>query len=151
MHHGKYRGRRQALHLLASLAAERLAPRLGARAPDPVAIVPVPLGPRRRRSRGYNQARVIAEVLSRIPSGGPVLEGLARSRETATQVGRSAAARQSNLRSAFVWVGPRLPAGSLIWLVDDVVTTGATLDAAARALQRAGAGRIEAVAASAAP
>jgi ComF family protein len=151
LHQGKYRGRRSALQLLAAMAAERLAPHLARHAPRPHGVVAVPLGDRRRRSRGYNQAAVVAAVMARLPAGGPLLDGLVRTRETRTQVGRSAIDRRANLEGAFVWRGTPLPAGALLWLVDDVVTTGATLDAAAIALQRAGAGRIEAVAASAAP
>lgn len=151
LHHGKYRGRRAALHLLASLAAERLAPHLARHAPRPHGVVAIPLGERRRRSRGYNQAAVVAAVMAQLPAGGPLLEGLIRARETGSQVGRTKIDRRANLDGAFAWRGARLPPGAVLWLVDDVVTTGATLEAAANALQRAGAGRIEAVAASAAP
>ena len=61
------------------------------------------------------------------------------------------AERRANLTGAFIWVGSPLPVGCTAWLVDDVLTTGATLEAAAEALQRAGAARIEAVAMTDAP
>ena len=142
VHRGKYRGCARALHLLGAIAAERLAPALlGDRAP--AAVVPIPLGPARRRRRGYNQAEVAATALAAV-AGAPLSTRLRRPRDTPTQVGRDRAARRGNLLGAFTWVGPA-PAGT-VWLVDDVVTTGTTLDAAVEALQRAGTARIEAVA-----
>jgi ComF family protein len=150
VHAGKYRGRRAAVSLLAAVAAERLAPALAA-CPRPAAVVPVPLGARRRRTRGYNQAELAAAALARLPGAGPVLPLLARVRETRPQVGMDRNSRRANLDGAFRWMGGPLPAGCVVWLVDDVLTTGATLEAAADALQRAGAARIEAVAMTDAP
>jgi ComF family protein len=150
VHAGKYRGRRAAVSLLAALAAERLAPALAA-SPCPAAVVPVPLGARRGRRRGYNQSELAAAALARLPGAGPVLPRLVRVRETRPQVGMDRAARRANLAAAFTWTGVPLPAGCAVWLVDDVLTTGATLEAAADALQRAGAARIEAVAMTDAP
>ena len=144
IHAAKYRGRRRAIHVLAALAAERLAPELLATGP-PEAVVAVPLGARRRRLRGFNQAEVAAAGLClacRLP---PPRPGLCRVRETPAQVGLGEVERLRNLSGAFRWDGGRLGGGT-VWLVDDVVTTGATFSAAAYALQQAGAGRIEAVA-----
>lgn len=139
---GKYGGQRRALAALAALGAERLVDlRQGS---SPEAIVAVPLGPRRRRRRGYNQAAVVADQVAALAPHAPRDDRLRRVRETPSQVGRSRAERLTNLVDAFEWVGPRL--GGWVWLVDDVVSTGATLRAAATALQRAGAVRIEAVA-----
>jgi len=136
------------MHLLGSVAAERVLPGLLAGGP-PEVIVPVPLSGRRRRERGYNQAEVAAAALARLVGMAPVLRGLVRVRETPPQVGRGAAARRSNLEGAFAWLGS--PLVGTVWLVDDVLTTGATLGAAAQALQQGGAARIEAVAATFAP
>jgi predicted amidophosphoribosyltransferase len=144
IHAAKYRGCRRAIHVLAAVAAERLAPALLAGG-APEAVVPVPLGARRRRSRGYNQAEVAAAALCAACRLPPPRGGLRRVRETPPQVGLGVDARQRNLGAAFHWQGARLGGGT-VWLVDDVVTTGATLAAAACALQQAGAGRIEAVA-----
>lgn len=147
VHAAKYRGCRRAMHVLAAVAAERLAPALlGGGAPE--AVVAVPLGARRRRHRGYNQAEVAAAALCAACRLPPPRGGLLRVRETPPQVGLGVDGRRRNLGAAFGWEGPRLGSGT-VWLIDDVVTTGATLAAAADALQQAGAGRIEAVAVAA--
>jgi len=148
IHAAKYHGCRRALHVLSHVAAERLAPAMLAIGP-PEAVVPVPLGARRRRLRGYNQSEVTARALCAAWALPAPRSGLRRVRETPPQVGRSAGERRSNLGAAFHWEGPALRGGT-VWVVDDVVTTGATLAAAAAALQQAGAGRIEAVAVAAA-
>jgi ComF family protein len=144
IHAAKYRGCRRAIHVLAAVAAERLAPALlaGGR---PEAVVPVPLGDRRRRLRGFNQAEVAAAALCAACRLAAPLPGLRRVRETPPQVGLGGGERRRNLGAAFRWEPAPLRGGT-VWLVDDVVTTGATLLAAAAALQQAGAGRIEAVA-----
>jgi predicted amidophosphoribosyltransferase len=144
IHAAKYRGCRSAIHTLGAVAAERLAPQLRA-AGRPEAVVAVPLGGRRRRLRGFNQAEVAAAALCAAYGLPPPRPGLRRIRETPAQVGLGEGERRRNLASAFRWEGTPL-AGGTVWLVDDVVTTGATLMAAAHALQQAGGGRIEAVA-----
>ncbi len=109
------------------------------------AVVPVPLGPMRRRERGYNQAALLAFPLA-LGLGVPYRGGaLARTRETASQVGLGAAARRRNVAGAFAVVQPQAVEGKILLLVDDVMTTGATLDAAASALKNAGARRVFAV------
>ena len=107
-----------------------------------VCLVPVPLGARRLRTRGYNQSERIAAALGgRI--GRPVrTELLARRRETRTQTALTPEARQANVAGAFEG---RSAAGLACVLVDDVFTTGATLAEAAAALRRAGAASVEAV------
>jgi predicted amidophosphoribosyltransferase len=147
IHAAKYHGCRRAIHVLAAVAAEKLAPGLLAGG-APEAVVPVPLGARRRRLRGYNQAEVAAAALCAACRLPPPRTALRRVRETPPQVGLGVDARQRNLGAAFGWEGVPLGGGT-VWLVDDVVTTGATLAAAAYALQQAGAGRIEAVAVAA--
>ena len=145
VHHLKYRGHRDAAAVLGALVVERLWDVLRGTHP-PALVVPVPLGRRRRRARGYNQAALLAEALA-LQAGLPCDDSAVRLRETAPQVGRTAATRHANLDQAFAWRGSPL-AGAAVWLVDDVVTTGATLAAAATALQQAGAGRIDGVAAA---
>ncbi|MBE3598865.1 MAG: ComF family protein [Limnochordaceae bacterium] len=103
------------------------------------ALVPVPLHPRRLERRGYNQALELA-IQVRERTGVPVVEALARTREPGgTQSLRQAVARRRSMRGAFVAWEPALVEGLTLVVVDDVYTTGATLDAASRALLRAGA------------
>ena len=109
-------------------------------APRPDALVPVPLHARRIRQRGYDQALELARPVAR-ELGLPLVEGLQRVRATHAQSELDAAARRRNLRGAFV-ARPGLPAH--VALVDDVMTTGATLRAAAMALRRAGVERVDA-------
>lgn len=139
LHRGKFQGNRPALRLLATLAAARL--QLMTRSPAD-AIAAIPLGARRRRQRGYNQAEVVAAVFAEA-AGLPVLSGLVRERETPPQASRGEDARQANVAGAFAWRGAEL-GGAVLWLIDDVLTTGATLGAAASVVRHAGARRVEA-------
>ncbi len=120
---GKYQDCRSALRVLALLAAERFTT-----LPVPAAVVPLPLGRVRRRVRGYNQAEIAAVVIANL-LGASVQPWLRRLRETESQVGQSPASRRRNLAGAFAWVGPSSQAGE-VWVVDDVITTGATMLAA---------------------
>ncbi len=129
-HHDLAAGR-----LLSQLMAERLAG-----VDRPQALVPVPLHASRLRRRGYDQALELARPLAR-HLGLPLVTGLRRVRATAAQSELDAATRRRNLRNAFAAAGP-LPAH--VALVDDVMTTGATVQAAARALRRAGVARVDA-------
>ncbi len=140
LHRGKYSGDREALETLGSLAAARL-DLLPSGLPD--AVLPIPLGPRRRRQRGYNQAEVLARVIG-AARGVQMIEGLLRIRDTAPQSARDEGPRRVNVAGAFMWEGTSL-SGARLWLVDDVLTTGATLEAAGAALAAAGAGRIDAI------
>jgi len=144
LHRGKYGGDRRALTALGTLTSSRLeAQAARVRLSSPDAVVAVPLGPGRRQQRGYNQSEVVARVLAgamRVPLVG----GLHRVRDTAPQSARAGDARRANVAGAFAWHGMALRMAQ-IWLVDDVLTTGATLEAAAAALEGAGASRIDAV------
>jgi ComF family protein len=113
------------------------------------AVVPVPLHPWRQWRRGYNQADLLAETL-----GLPCWRVLRRRRATSPQTALDADARRANVRGAFGLGGwlpraaararPRVRARTLL-LVDDVLTTGATLDACARMLKEAGAHEVHAL------
>jgi len=106
----------------------------------PQAFVPVPLHLSRLRQRGYDQALELAKPLARYLHI-PLLHGLRRIRATQAQSQLDAATRKRNVHNAFVARGS-LPA--YVALIDDVMTTGATLQTAAHALQQAGVQRIDA-------
>ena len=113
-------------------------------------IVPVPLHWRRRLARGYNQAERIAHPLA-ARLGLPLVLALHRTRRTPPQTSLGKAARLANLRQAFRVPRPGRVRGLRLLLVDDVATTGATLDMAATALRRAGAAGVTAVVAARPP
>lgn len=115
--------------------------------PVPV-VVPVPTTPRRRRRRGYNQARLLAEAYAAALDL-PTVEALGRRQERGTQVALDPAARRANVAGAFTPSSPdavRAVGDRAVILVDDVLTTGATVSAAAVALERAGATGVTVVA-----
>jgi ComF family protein len=101
------------------------------------AIVPVPLHPARQRERGYNQAALLARALGTALQRPVVEQALARTKATAPQVDLDAGQRKDNVHNAFAGLDHSL-AGQTVLLVDDVCTTGATLEAAGRALQDLG-------------
>ena len=140
IHAIKYEGRRSLARPLAALMRARGAEVLeGADG-----LIPVPLHRSRRRERGFNQAADLARHL-----GGPVRHALRRSRATASQTGLPAAQRHRNVRDAFVVTREaRELAGSTLVLIDDVSTTGATLEACARALKEAGVREVRALTAA---
>lgn len=164
--YGIYRGNlRQLILQLKFRRRERLGRRLGAllgsvwRTFDgfgderPLLIVPVPLFRSRERERGFNQARLLAEGLrnhlAKSPSGARarVETGLLiRTRPTLPQTGLKYGARKKNVHGAFAVVNPERVRGCQFVLVDDVMTTGATLSACASALKKGGAERVFALA-----
>jgi ComF family protein len=132
VHTYKYRPRPQ----LATVLAPPLHHAIVAAGLSLTALTFVPLHPRRRRERGFNQAERLAAELSRALAT-PVVDALTRVRPTPAQVGLSQAERRVNLAGAFAWRAAQPPPKGL-GLVDDVCTTGATLEAAARAVAEAG-------------
>ncbi len=144
IHDFKYRdshaGRRLFREWLAQAGAEFLA--------EAELLVPVPLYPLRLLSRRFNQAAVLAQDLSRV-SGVPWSPAvLYRRKRTRAQVGLSHRQRQRNVAGAFA-VAPKAAArlkGCHVLLVDDVITTGATANACAQALKRAGARQVDVLA-----
>ncbi len=131
----KYQGDTALAPVLAHLAAESWR-RHGSGQPD--RIIPVPLHWRRQFSRGYNQAQLLSHELSR-ELGIPLQMLLRRKRFTHQQARLDFSARQTNVRSSFSLGSGHCVSGLHLLLVDDVLTTGATLDAAARILVANGA------------
>jgi competence protein ComFC len=143
VHRFKYTGHFYLRHVLARWASEGLSdPRLQESAFD--AVVPVPLHPTRQRERGFNQASALAELLSQ-KSGIPLLSCLRRIRYTETQTQFDRSTRLANLKTAFSMRPKQAVAGKNLLLVDDVLTTGATLDECARVLLAAGAETVKAI------
>lgn len=146
VHALKYRAQFLPARVLGELMARELARRAG---PMPQALIPVPLHTARLRRRGYNQALEIARVLARRCAIELDPSSLRRVRATPDQIGQSAAQRRRNLRGAFR--AQRRLDGLHVALLDDVMTTGATLEELARVCRAAGAARIEAWAAARTP
>ena len=109
--------------------------------------IPVPLHPRRLASRGFNQAVEIARAL-RLPI---VFDAVERVRDTPSQVGLDRTARAANVRAAFGVRDPRRIRGRHVLVVDDVVTTGATLAEVVSQVHAAGARGVTAIALARAP
>jgi len=127
----KFRGELALAPLLAALLAERV------RSARVDLLVPVPLSAERLRRRGYNQA---AEIARHVPGGRLEVALCERIRDAPPQMELPYDARQRNVRGAFRCRRPL--AGASIAVVDDVMTTGATLDELARTLKAAGASRV---------
>jgi ComF family protein len=108
------------------------------------AIIPVPLHWRRYWARRFNQSALLAEAIAKASQVPLVLGALRRVKATPQQVGLSQSARALNVQGAFRVSpsGKAAVAGRRLILVDDVITTGATVDASARALLRAGAAEV---------
>jgi ComF family protein len=135
----KFHGDLAAGRLLANLLALRLC-ELGSPRPD--LLIPVPLHPRRLFMRGFNQSALLVRDLSAAMSGLPWFSALERVRNTATQIQLPADGRAANVRGAFRVV--RLPGRPrFVALVDDVMTTGSTLNECARVLRASGVERVD--------
>jgi competence protein ComFC len=137
VHQFKYAGQRHLRHPLAAWLEETLNdPRLRDRHFD--VVVPVPLHPARERERGFNQAALLAELLSK-STAVPLRPVLERIRYTTTQTAYDRAERIENLRGAFRLRKNRDVRDLRVLLIDDVLTTGSTLSECARVLKAAGA------------
>ena len=153
---GLYEGAlRNIIHAFKYDGRRTLAVRLGARMrvagsdtlSDASCVVPVPLHPWRRLTRGFNQSADLAAQLDL-----PIVHALWRTRATMPQTGLSASGRRRNVRGAFSMsplisrrVRQTMLAGQIVVLVDDVRTTGATLDACAQVLKKAGVREVHAL------
>ena len=154
VHALKYAGLARATEDMADAMVRRLP-----RPAPPAVLVPVPLGPKRLKERGYNQSERLARSLARRWSLPVRVDLLVRCRDTASQTALTPAARLANVAGAFEmrnaecgmrnehapgYSAFRIPNSTFV-LVDDVFTTGATLAEAARTLAAAGCGAITAV------
>ena len=133
-YHAQFRQSRWLGGEIARLAADRPSP-----LPD--LLIPVPLHPSRLRERGYNQALELARGITRALAIDIDWQSAVRLRATADQIGKRAKERRKEVRKAFA-VSTTV-AGRHIALIDDVMTTGSTVDELARAARAAGAARIE--------
>ena len=104
-------------------------------------LIPVPLHPSRERDRGYNQSELLTRSLARRVNVPVSSKGLRRTRATAVQMTLNAAQRRENVAGAFECIEARVR-GARVMLIDDVGTTGATLDACAQAVLKAGAASV---------
>jgi ComF family protein len=104
-------------------------------------VAPVPLSRKRLAERGYNQVSMVALPLTLMCGWGYRPQALSRARETRSQVGLSREERRQNVRDAFA-AQPSIVRGKTILVIDDVTTTGATLEACAAALLKAGARQV---------
>lgn len=135
----KFQGHQELGHCLGRCLGQ--APEFAQALPEVELLIPVPLHPARQRERGYNQSLRLAEGLAQVLHIPLCADRLKRQVATRQQARLDVEARHHNLEAAFRVAG-ELPAHTCIGLVDDVVTTGATLGACARALRLAGARRV---------
>jgi ComF family protein len=124
----------QNIRALAAPLGERLAHALKLTGWQFDVVLPVPLHPSRQQQRGYNQSALIGARVASAFGVPLLLDGLIRQRDTAPQVGLDAQARQANIEGAFIVRSALV--GQRVLLIDDVMTTGATLSECANALQK---------------
>jgi ComF family protein len=137
IHSYKYNQHTYLRYPLALLTVERMSGFLEDFGPH--LIVPVPLHRSRLRQRGFNQAVLLGKELSRQLSLPMTPDALVRTRQTAPQIELSATERRLNVKGAFSVKRPDHIAGRRILLLDDVMTTGSTMDECAKELKKAGA------------
>lgn len=137
IHSFKYRHKSHLKHALSQMMARRLAGEFLPGAPD--IVVAVPLHPRRLRQRGFNQSMLLADGVSRVWGVPLERRALCRIRWTEPQADLTAEERHANVRGAFDCRLPDRVAGRRVLLVDDVLTTGSTVDECARVLKGYGA------------
>lgn len=104
-------------------------------------IVPIPISKKRKRQRGYNQAELIAEEISSLMGISLDAHSFARIKDTVAQKKLDVWKRKINLSKAFVWRGENKLQGNIL-LIDDIYTTGNTIDAAAKVLKASGASKV---------
>lgn len=131
----KYKNRREYLDFFADAAVKRCLKKLALMQAD--VLIPVPVHPSRLRKRGFNQAEVFANYLSPALNIPVCTDILVRSKKTDPQKGLNPSERLKNLEKAFA-IDSLPPGVSNVILIDDIYTTGSTMEACARVLMRAG-------------
>ncbi len=139
----KYQGRIEYAHLLA-LGMARVRTEMTAPLPD--LLIPVPLHSTRRRERGFNQSQLLAKQLEKLTKVPLASNGLKRIKPTPSQTRLKKRQRRQNIAGAFACPDAELVRGKRVMLVDDVYTTGSTLNECARVLMEAGAESVECLA-----
>lgn len=140
VHGFKYRGSTRLARPLGRLLAARVP------IPSADAVLSVPLHPSRRRDRGYDQAELLARAAASV-WGLPLAAGvLVRRRATRAQARLGSEARRANVAGAFAVTAPVWVRGRHLVVIDDVITTGSTLEALLEVLEEAGAARVSPVA-----
>jgi ComF family protein len=145
----KYSDHRNVARRLAGMMSESIGGDPGYRSAD--LVLAVPLHPARRRERGFNQAQLLADGLSRQLAIPTDEVAVARKRNTGTQTRLNRQERLENVKEIFKVNKPALVQGRTIILIDDVLTTGATIGSCGRSLLAAGASEVLALTAAAAP
>ena len=140
IHQLKYQHQEELGIILGKLLGERLL--LSTAYNEADLIIPVPLHPRKERFRGYNQSRKIADGIALIMEKPVSTKFLIRIRQTGTQTRKNRYRRFENMKSVFVVPHPETLTGKHVLLIDDVITTGATLEACASVLLEAGVSRV---------
>ena len=135
----KYAGRREYADFLGRALAENLGAMILSWRPD--ALVPVPLHPERERKRGYNQAALLAQALGKRLNIPVLSDWLVRVKNTKPQKELEGTARQNNLKKAFKIVQDDVKLNTIV-IIDDIYTTGSTIDAAALECRAAGVRRV---------
>lgn len=143
IHALKYEGKRSLAKRLGLLLADRVSKDGTLKGIE--LLIPVPLHPSRMRERGYNQSELIAEAVGQRLGLPVVKDVLIRRRRTKTQTKLDTWQRRENVKGAFSVKKPELVLDKRVALVDDVLTTGATLDACAQTLLSAGAREVQAL------
>lgn len=140
IHAFKYSARTHLRRPLGLLVVEQLTEFIDERKPD--LIVPVPLHVRRLASRGFNQALLLGELLAREWQLPLERQALRRIRWTEPQINLAASQRRDNVRGAFLVAEPAVLSARRVLLVDDVFTTGSTVEECSRMLKKAGASEV---------
>jgi ComF family protein len=128
----KYRGNKEVGLLLGELTAKQMSD--SKRFEEIDVILPLPLNKQKEKKRGYNQAAMIAEGMSKVLDRPVVIDAVARNIFTETQTHKDRVGRWKTMQDVFAVAKPKALKGKHVLLVDDVVTTGATLEACGQAI-----------------